>query len=82
VNGKTYLLEVALRADYALVQAFVADYLGNLGYALTARNFNPVIAMAADTVIACADNIVPIGVISPDHVMTPAPVVDYLVANA
>jgi acetate CoA/acetoacetate CoA-transferase alpha subunit len=82
VNGKTYLLEVALRADYALVQAFVADYLGNLGYALTARNFNPVIAMAADTVIACADNIVPIGVIPPDHVVTPAPVVDYLVANA
>jgi acetate CoA/acetoacetate CoA-transferase alpha subunit len=82
VNGKSYLLEVALRADYALVHAFVADYLGNLGYALTARNFNPVIAMAADTVIACADNIVPIGVIPPDHVVTPAPVVDYLVANA
>ena len=82
VDGKSYLLEVALRADFALVHAFIADYLGNLGYALTARNFNPVIAMAADTVIACADNIVPIGVLSPDHVMTPAPVVDYLVANA
>ena len=82
VGGKTYLLEVALRADFALVQAFLADYLGNLSYALTARNFNPVIAMAADTVIACADNIVPIGVLSPDHVVTPAPVVDYLVANA
>ena len=82
VDGKSYLLEVALRADFALVQAFLADYLGNLGYALTARNFNPVIAMAADTVIACADNIVPIGVLSPDHVVTPAPVVDYLVANA
>ena len=49
---------------------------------MTARNFNPVIAMAAGTVIASADNIVPIGVISPDHVVTPAPVVDYLVANA
>ena len=82
VGGKSYLLEVALRADFALVQAFLADYLGNLSYALTARNFNPVIAMAADTVIACADNIVPIGVLSPDHVVTPAPVVDYLVANA
>jgi acetate CoA/acetoacetate CoA-transferase alpha subunit len=82
VGGKSYLLEVALRADFALVHAFIADYLGNLGYALTARNFNPVIAMAADTVIACVDNIVPIGVLSPDHVMTPAPVVDYLVANA
>jgi acyl CoA:acetate/3-ketoacid CoA transferase alpha subunit len=73
---------VALRADFALVQAFLADYLGNLSYALTARNFNPVIAMAAGTVIASADNIVPVGVISPDHVVTPAPVVDYLVANS
>ena len=81
VNGKDYLVETALRADFALVQAFVADYLGNLGYALTARNFNPVMAMAADTVIVCAENIVPIGVISPDHVVTPAPVVDYLIAN-
>ena len=82
VDGKSYLLEKPLRADFALVQAFIADYLGNLGYALTARNFNPVIAMAADTVIVSADNIVPVGVLSPDHVMTPAPVVDYLVANA
>jgi len=81
VNGKCYLLEIALRADFALVQAFLADYLGNLGYALTARNFNPVIAMAAGKVIACADNIVPVGVISPDHIGTPAPIVDYLVAN-
>jgi acetate CoA/acetoacetate CoA-transferase alpha subunit len=81
VGGKFYLLEIALRADFALVQAFIADYLGNLGYALTARNFNPVIAMAAGTVIASADNIVPVGVISPDHVVTPAPIVDYLVAN-
>src|SRR5215510_1622101 len=81
VNGKSYLLEVALRADFALVQAFLADYLGNLSYALTARNFNPVMAMAADTVIASADNVVPVGVIAPDHVVTPAPVVDYLVAN-
>jgi acetate CoA/acetoacetate CoA-transferase alpha subunit len=82
VNGKNYLVEAALRADFALVQAFLADYLGNLSYALTARNFNPVIAMAADKVVVCADNIVPVGVISPDHVMTPAPVVDYVVANA
>ncbi len=65
VDGKPYLVEVALRADFALVQAFIADYLGNLGYALTSRNFNPVIAMAASTVIVCADNIVPIGVSRP-----------------
>jgi acetate CoA/acetoacetate CoA-transferase alpha subunit len=82
VGGKTYLLENALAADFALVQAFLADYLGNLSYALTARNFNPVIAMASGTVIACADNVVPIGVISPDHVATPAPLVDYLIVNA
>jgi acetate CoA/acetoacetate CoA-transferase alpha subunit len=82
VNGKTYLLEVALRADFALVHAFLADYQGNLGYALTARNFNPVMAMAADTVVACADNIVPVGVMSPDHIVTPSPVVDYLVTNS
>ena len=55
---------------------------GQSGYALTARNFNPVIAMAADTVIASADHIVPVGVLAPDHVMTPAPVVDYLVAHS
>jgi len=82
VDGKDYLLEVALRADFALVQAFLADYVGNLSYALTARNFNPIIAMAAETVLANADNIVPVGVISPDHVMTPAPIVDYLVLNS
>jgi len=82
VNGRAYLLEVALRADFALVQAFLADYLGNLGYALTARNFNPVMAMAGETVIAGADNIVPVGVLAPDHVGTPAPVVDYLIMNS
>jgi acetate CoA/acetoacetate CoA-transferase alpha subunit len=81
VDGKPYLLETALRADFALVQAFLADYLGNLYYALTARNFNPVIAMAADTVIVEAEHIVPTGLISPDHVVTPAPVVDYLVSQ-
>jgi acetate CoA/acetoacetate CoA-transferase alpha subunit len=81
VDGRDYLLETALRADFALVHAFLADYLGNLSYALTARNFNPVVAMAADTVIVTAEHIVPVGVIAPDHIVTPAPVVDYLVAN-
>jgi acetate CoA/acetoacetate CoA-transferase alpha subunit len=81
LNGKTYLIEIALAADFALVHAFLADYMGNLTYALTARNFNPVMALAGKTVITDADNIVPVGVIAPDHVMTPAPVVDYLIAN-
>jgi acetate CoA/acetoacetate CoA-transferase alpha subunit len=81
VDGRSYLIEVALRADFALVHAFLADYLGNLSYALTARNFNPIVAMAGATVIASAEHIVPVGVIAPDHVITPAPVVDYLVGN-
>jgi acetate CoA/acetoacetate CoA-transferase alpha subunit len=79
VDGSAWLLETALRADFALVQAFLADYLGNLSYALTARNFNPLIAMAADTVIVDAEHIVPVGVIAPDHVATPAPIVDYII---
>jgi acetate CoA/acetoacetate CoA-transferase alpha subunit len=82
VEGKEYLLETALRADFAIVQAFLADYLGNLTYALTARNFNPIVAMAADTVIVDAEHVVPVGMIPPDHVLTPAPIVDYLVARA
>src|SRR5881397_3868970 len=81
VDGKEFLLETALRAQFALVHAFLADYLGNLTYALTARNFNPVMAMAADTVIVTAEHIVPVGVIAPDHVLTPAPLVDYLITN-
>jgi len=81
VDGKEYLLETALRADFALVHAFLSDYVGNLAYALTARNYNPIVAMAADTVIATAEHIVPVGVIAPDHVITPAPLVDYIVAN-
>jgi acetate CoA/acetoacetate CoA-transferase alpha subunit len=81
VDGRAYLLETPLHADFALVQAFLADYLGNLTYALTARNFNPVMAMAADTVVVEAEHIVPLGVIAPDHVITPAPLVDYLVGH-
>ena len=81
VSGRDYLLEAPLRADYALVHAFVSDYLGNLAYVLTARNFNPVIAMAAQTVIVQAAHVVPVGMIDPDRVMTPAPLVDYIVTK-
>ena len=81
VDGKPYLLETALRADFALIQAFLCDYSGNLTYALTARNFNPMMAMAAATVIAEAEHIVPVGLIPPDQVATPAPIVDYVIAH-
>jgi acetate CoA/acetoacetate CoA-transferase alpha subunit len=81
IEGREYLLELPLRADFALIQAFLADYLGNVTYALTARNFNPLMAMAATTVIVDAEHVVPVGMISPDHVMTPAVLVDYLIAR-
>jgi len=79
VDGCSFLLEPPLRADFALVAARRADYNGNLDYALTARNFNPIMAMAAATVIAEAKEIVPVGVIPPDDVVTPQILVDYLI---
>jgi len=78
VDGETWLVEKPLRADFALIGAWQADYLGNLTYLLTAQNFNPVMAMAAGTVIAEADEIVPVGALSPDSVRTPGTLVDYL----
>ena len=78
VDGETWLLEKPLRADFALIGAWQADYLGNLTYLLTAQNFNPVMALAAGTVIAEADQIVPVGALSPDSVRTPGTLVDYL----
>ena len=81
IDGKTFLLELPLRADFALIGAKQADYSGNLEYALTARNFNPLMAAAAAVVIAEAEDIVPIGVIPPDSVITPNALVDYLVAK-
>ena len=81
VDGKDYLLETPLRADFALIQSFLCDYSGNLTYVLTARNFNPVMAMAADTVIDEAEHMVPVGLIPPDQVVTPAPIVDYVIAH-
>jgi len=81
INGKSYLIETALHAQFGLIDAFLADYSGNLSYVLTARNFNPVIAMAADTTLVTAEHIVPVGLIAPDHVVTPAPLVDYVVTN-
>src|ERR1700746_2774777 len=71
IDGRTFLLEMPLRAEFALVNARRADHIGNLAYAMTARNFNPLIAMAADVVIAEPQEIVPVGVLSPDDVMTP-----------
>ncbi|MDR1463124.1 MAG: 3-oxoacid CoA-transferase subunit A [Azoarcus sp.] len=79
VDGDTFLLELPLKADFALLNAKRADYRGNLQYALTARNFNPLMAMAAATVIAEAEDVVPTGAITPDSVDTPHVLVDWLI---
>jgi acetate CoA/acetoacetate CoA-transferase alpha subunit len=78
VDGERYLLETPIRGDFALIAASKADYVGNLEYSLSAQNFNPVMALAADTVIAEAQSIVPLGVIPPDAVKTPGVLVDHL----
>ena len=81
IDGRSFLLEPPLRADFSLISARRADYLGNLEYALTSRNFNPIMAMAGKTVIAEAEDVVPVGVIPPDAVMTPHVLIDYLVCR-
>ncbi len=81
IDGRDYLLETALKADFALVAARRSDYAGNLEYAMTSRNFNPLIAMAGGATIAEADEIVPIGAIAPDAVVTPGVIVRYLVGK-
>jgi acetate CoA/acetoacetate CoA-transferase alpha subunit len=78
VAGEDFLVEEALAADVALLAARTADYSGNLAYALTARNFNPLMAMAARLVIAEPDEIVPVGVLPPDAVHTPGVVIHHL----
>ena len=82
VDGRRFLLETPIRADFALIAARQADYLGNLQYSLTAHNFNPIMALAGDTVIAEPDLIVPVGVIPPDSVKTPGVLVDHLLERA
>lgn len=80
VNGKNWLLELPIAADFALIHAHQADYLGNLTYQLTATNFNPVMAMAAKVVLCEANEIVPVGMISPNEVITPGAIVSELIA--
>lgn len=82
VEGRRFLVETPLQADFALIGAWQADYIGNLSYMLTAHNFNPIIALAGRTVIAEAENIVPVGVIAPDAVKTPGVLVDHLLIRA
>jgi acetate CoA/acetoacetate CoA-transferase alpha subunit len=79
LNGKEYILETALRADVAIIQAKKADEFGNLVYDKTARGVNPLMARAADLVIVDAKEIVPLGAIDPEEVVTPGAFVDIIV---
>lgn len=79
VGGRRYLLELPLRAQIAIVHAARADRLGNLVYHRCGRNFNPMMAMAADLVIAEAEEIVEVGQLDPDEIMTPGVCVDMVV---
>jgi 3-oxoacid CoA-transferase len=79
IDGVEYLFVTALRADIAFVRAWRSDTAGNLVYRMTERNFNPLMAMAADVVIAEVEEIVPVGSLSPDEIVTTGNFVDYLV---
>lgn len=79
IAGVDYLLEKALRADIALIHGTVVDKKGNTFHAKATKNFNPLMAMAADKVIVQADKIVEIGELDPDHVMTSGICVNYIV---
>ncbi len=72
LNGRRVILELPLAADYAFIKAYKADELGNLVYRKAARNFNPIMAMAAKTTIAEVDEIVPVGALDPEHIITPS----------
>ncbi len=72
LEGKRCILEMPIHADFALIKAEKADALGNLTYRLAARNFNPIMAQAARITIVEVDEIVPVGSIEPEHVITPA----------
>lgn len=77
-NGKTYILENSIHANVALIKAHKADGLGNLTYYKTARNFNPIMAMAADFVIAEIDEIVKAGELDPENIITPHIFIDVI----
>ena len=79
IDGKEFLIEPAIKADFALLKAKKADDLGNLTYNLTAQNFNPLMAFAAETTIVEVEELVPKGGLSPNEIRTPHAVVDFVV---
>ncbi|MGG2060053.1 CoA transferase subunit A [Priestia megaterium] len=81
LKGKKYVLQESLHADVALIKAKKADRLGNLIYSKSARNFNPMMATAADIVIAEVEEVVEVGQISPEEIVTPHLYVTYIVVK-
>lgn len=80
INGKGYVLEYPIHADFALIKAFKGDRWGNLIYRKSARNFGPIMATAAKCTIAQVNEIVPLGSLDPEHVITPGIFVKHVVA--
>ena len=78
-NGREYILELALRADVAFIKAWKSDPHGNLVYRKTARNFNPMMATAADCTVAEVEEVVPLGSLDPESIVTPGIFVDMVV---
>jgi acetate CoA/acetoacetate CoA-transferase alpha subunit len=79
VDGKDYLLEKPLKADFAFLLGHVVDKKGNVVYSKTTRNFNPLMATACETVVVEARTLVEVGMLDPDHVITQHIFVDYIV---
>ncbi|WP_413366811.1 CoA transferase subunit A [Lysinibacillus sp. 3P01SB] len=82
IDGERYIFEKAIKGDVAIIRAKTADRLGNLTYHTTARNFNPMMATAADIVIAEVDEIVEVGELDPEVIVTPHVYVDYIIQTA
>ena len=82
IDGRTYVLEYPIKGDYAFIAAYRADTIGNLVYRKTARNFGPVMATAATTTIAQVSEVVPVGALDPETVVTPSIYVDRIVVAA
>jgi len=82
IDGRDYVLEYPIKADFALIKAQRGDRWGNLVYRKAARNFNPIMAMAAACTVAQVDEIVPLGALDPEHIVTPGIFVQRVVSRA
>lgn len=81
IDGERYIFEKVIQDDVAIIKAAKADKIGNLIYHTTARNFNPMMAMAGKIVIAEVDEIVEVGELNPEYIVTPYAYVDYVIKS-